>query len=71
MKDRSKNQKRIAIHNQEDEDFEVYILYPENAMADTNNKKQQQKQNAGFETALKAKALHNLISINQSYPNSK
>ena len=66
-----KNQKRIALNNQEDQGFEVYILYPENAIADTKHREQQQKQNEDFETALKVKAPHNLISINQPYSNSK
>ena len=66
-----KNQKKIVVNNQEDEDSEVYILYPENAVADTSHKKQQQIQNAGFETTLKAKQLHNVVSINKRYPNSK
>ena len=64
-----KNQKRIAVNNQEDEDFKVYILYPENAIADAGHKKQQQKRNDGF--ALKAKEPYNLISINQPASNSK
>ena len=27
-----RNQKKIAVNNQEDEDFEIYTLYPENAI---------------------------------------
>jgi hypothetical protein len=50
-----KNQKRIAVNSQGDEDLEVYILYPENAIADANHK----KQNSSFKTALKVKKLHN------------
>jgi hypothetical protein len=55
-----KNQKRIAVNSQGDEDLEVYILYPENAIADANHK----KQNSSFKTALKVKKLHNLKSTN-------
>ena len=65
-----KNQKRIFVNNQEDKDFEVYTLYPENAIADTRHKKRQQIQNAGFETALKAKEPGSIISINNPYSNS-
>ena len=61
-----KNQKKIAVNNQDDGEAKVYTLYPENAIADTNHKKQMEKQNADFETALKVKELHNLKSINQS-----
>lgn len=64
-----KNQKRIFVNNQEDKDFEVYTLYPENAIADASHKKQQQQRNDGF--ALKAKEPHNLININQPSSNSK
>ena len=50
-----KNQKRIAINNQEDEDFEVYILYPENAIADITQERLQHKRNAGSKTVLQSK----------------
>ena len=64
-----KNQKNLAINNQQEEHFEVYTLYPENAIADTNHKKQQQMRKDGF--ALKGKEPHKLMSINQPSSNSK
>ena len=66
-----KNQKNIAVNNQENKDIEVYTLYPENAIEGTNHKRQQQKRDDGFETELKAKEHHNVISINQRSFNSK
>jgi len=58
-----KHQKIPVAINQKDEDFKVYILYPENAIADTGHKRQQ-KQNHNSETALKVKELHNSASAN-------
>lgn len=66
-----KNQKKIAINKRGSGDFKVYVLYPENAIADTGHKKQQQIKNTGFETALNAKELHGVISINTPYTNPK
>ena len=58
-----KHQKIPVAINQKDEDFKVYILYPENAIADTGHKRQQ-KQNHNPETALKVKELHSSASAN-------
>lgn len=66
-----KNHKKIVTNKRGDEDFKVYVLYPENAVADASHKKQQQAQNTGFEAPLKAKELHSVISINKPYSNSK
>jgi hypothetical protein len=63
-----KNHKKVAANNQEDENFKVYVLYPENAIEDTNHKKQLIKK-PGFPTALKGKQLNNVISINKHNPN--
>ena len=37
-----KHRRITVINSQEDEDFEGYTLYPENAIADSKNKKIQQ-----------------------------
>jgi hypothetical protein len=46
---------RLIKTGYENGDFEVYILYPENAIADINHEELLQKSNAGSKTVLQAK----------------
>ena len=43
-----KDKKIIAVNNQEDEDFEGYTLYPENAIDDSELNKRIKKYNSNF-----------------------
>ncbi|HYK45816.1 MAG TPA: hypothetical protein VEV83_11640 [Parafilimonas sp.] len=46
-----KEEKILAVNNQEDEDFEGYTLYPENAIDDSNMNKRIKKNNPDHKTA--------------------
>ena len=43
-----KHEKILAVNNQEDEDFEGYTLYPENAVDESGLNKRVKKHNQNF-----------------------